>query len=286
MIPDVDATVAAALGEVVIGCHEITGGDVNRAFRARLASGVEVFVKYRDDAPPGMYVCEAHGLEWLAGPNAVRVPRVLAVRDEPPRLLVLEWIDQGSPAPDHDATLGRSLANLHRSGAPSFGLDRHNMLATVPQLNTPTATWAEFYASRRLEPLVRRAVDGGMIGAEELPRWERLFAGMPDLCGPPEVPARLHGDLWAGNAIVDDAGAPVLIDPAVYGGHREVDLAMMRLFGGFSDRVFAAYHEVLPLADGHQKRVPLHQLAPLLVHLILFGGGYRASVERALAAYA
>ena len=109
-----------------------------------------------------------------------------------------------------------------------------------------------------------------------------MYAKLSDLCGPAEPPARLHGDLWGGNLHVDDDGAPVLIDPAVYGGHREMDLAMMRLFGGFGPSCFAAYDEVFPLADGWQARVPLHQLAPLVVHAIKFGGGYVASSDRAL----
>ena len=112
--------------------------------------------------------------------------------------------------------------------------------------------------------------------------FERLFGALLELVGPEEPPARLHGDLWGGNLLCDDAGAPCLIDPAVYGGHREIDLAMMRLFGGFGGRVFDAYDEAFPLPDGHEERVPLYQLYPLMVHVNLFGGGYGASVEAAL----
>lgn len=286
MTPDLRAAVALAVGQPVGEAREIAGGDINRAFRVRLESGAEVFVKHRHDAGPGMYADEAHGLEWLAASRALRVPAVVAVRDVEPRLLVLEWIQPGAPSSTHDEDLGRGLAQLHRAGAPAFGLDRNNMIATLPQSNTPTTTWPEFWTTRRLEPLMRHALDAGLLPHDTLPRWERMFDRMPDLCGPPEPPARLHGDLWGGNAIVDAAGSPVLIDPAVYGGHREVDLAMMRLFGGFSERVFAAYEEFSPLADGHRDRVSLFQLCPLLVHLILFGGGYRSAVERALARYA
>ena len=115
--------------------------------------------------------------------------------------------------------------------------------------------------------------------------FERLFRVLPELVGEAEEPARLHGDLWSGNLHVDEQGAPCLIDPAVYGGHREVDLAMMRLFGGFSARVFSAYDEAFPLAPGHAERVPLYQLYPLLVHVNLFGGSYLDAVRRALSAY-
>ena len=285
MTSDLRDAVATSVGHPVAEVREIAGGDINRAFRVRLATGTDVFVKHRHDAAPGTYVAEAHGLSWLAAVGALRVPQVVSVRDAPPRLLVLEWIEQGSPSATHDEALGQGLARLHQSAAPSFGLDRPNLLATLPQDNEPTATWAEFWATRRLEPLVRRAIDAGLLAPATLPRWQILFGRMADLSGPHEPPSRLHGDLWGGNAIVDAMGAPVLIDPAVYGGHREVDLAMMGLFGGFSERVFSAYEEVSPLSDGHRDRVPLYQLVPLLVHLILFGGGYRADVERALARY-
>jgi fructosamine-3-kinase len=280
------SAIGTAVGEDVVALHEIAGGDVNRAFRVELADGRQVFVKHRADAAPGMYLSEAHGLAWLAAAGAIRLPAVIAAREEAPRLLALEWIAPGAPGPAHDEDLGRGLALLHRAGAPSFGLDRDNLIATVPQTNTPAATWAEFWATRRLQPLVQQGIDAGLLAVSSLPRWERLFDRMPELCGAAEPPARLHGDLWGGNAIVDEHGAPVLIDPAVYGGHREVDLAMMRLFGGFSQRVFAAYMEASPLADGHGDRVPLYQLGPLLVHLILFGGSYRAPVERVLTRYA
>ncbi len=136
---------------------------------------------------------------------------------------------------------------------------------------------------RRLGPQLRAAADAGLAPARMRRDFERLLAQLETLCGPPEPPARLHGDLWGGNMIADDLGEPCLIDPAVYGGHREIDLAMMKLFGGFGPRVFAAYKEAFPLADGYRERVPLYQLYPLMVHVNLFGGGYLAQVEAALA---
>src|SRR6185369_76069 len=162
-----------------------------------------------------------------------------------------------------------------------------NFIGRLPQMNAqlddPRAGWAAFYRQRRLEPQLRRAADRGLASARMRRGFDRLFATLETLVGPDEVPARLHGDLWGGNLMCDAAGAPCLIDPAVYGGHREIDLAMMRLFGGFGPRVFAAYDEAWPLADGHEARVDLYQLYPLMVHVNLFGGGYGASVESALA---
>jgi fructosamine-3-kinase len=279
--------VGAAAGSPVAGSSGVAGGDINRAERMALADGRELFVKHRQGAPAGMYAAEAAGLAWLAEPAALRTPAVVAVGDErPPRFLALEWIQRGGPAPGHDEALGRGLAALHLAGPAAFGLADDNFIGSLPQRNGRADSWPDFYAERRLEPMARAAVDAGALPAQFLDGLERLRPRLADLCGPPEPPARLHGDLWGGNAMTDAAGAPVLIDPAAYGGHREVDLAMMRLFGGFSAAVFAAYAEAHPLAAGHQDRVELYQLYPVLVHVVLFGGGYARSAERILSRYA
>jgi fructosamine-3-kinase len=277
--------VESALGSRVKGWHRVSGGDINLAHRADLADGRTVFVKSNGRAPSGMFAAEARGLAWLAEAHALRVPAVLA---QGPNFLVLENIEPAAPCPDHDEQLGRGLAALHVYGASSFGLDHDNFIGRLDQNNEPLASWAEFYRARRLEPQLRLAVDGGRASASMRRGFERILArlevGDADLVGPPEPPARLHGDLWGGNAIVDERGLPCLIDPAVYGGHREVDLAMMRLFGGFGARVFAAYQEAFPLAPGHEARVPLYQLYFLMVHVNLFGGLYVAQVEHVLTA--
>ena len=194
--------------------------------------------------------------------------------------------DRIGPSAAYDAeALGHGLAALHQSPIEQFGLDRDNYVGTVPQDNTPAMQWPAFYASRRLEPLIRTNVDAGQLPSEASTRFDRLAARLETLCGPPEPPALVHGDLWFGNCFGAD-GEPVLVDAAVYGGHREMDLAMMRLFGGFDERTFAAYDELAPLADGHRERVALYQLYPLLVHVTLFGGGYARSVVDALRSYA
>jgi fructosamine-3-kinase len=233
-----------------------------------------------------MFAAEARGLGWLGEAGALRIPRVVAVAapEAPQQFLVLELVATGAPARDFDERLGRGLAALHRHGAPAstFGLDHDNFIGWLPQANAPAGTWPEFYRARRLEAQLRRAADEGRASSRMRQGFERLFGVLEQLCGPAEPPARLHGDLWGGNLLCDDRGGPCLIDPAVYGGHREIDLAMMRLFGGFGARVFDAYDDAWPLADGHQERVLLYQLYPLMVHVNLFGGSYVASVEAAL----
>jgi fructosamine-3-kinase len=199
------------------------------------------------------------------------VPRVVAVRDE---FLALEWVDSASRARDFDAALGRGLAQLHALGADRFGAQ---CLYIGPlALRGEAEDWPSLYGSL-LEQLARDAVR---------PQITRVIDRLPELCGPPEAPARLHGDLWSGNVMAGPDGSPWLVDPAAYGGHREVDLAMLRLFGSPGRDFFAAYEEVAPLADGHEDRVALYQLLPLLVHSVLFGGHYGSAADRAAAQYA
>jgi fructosamine-3-kinase len=271
--------VESALGSTLLSWDAVSGGDINEAHEARLADGRMVFVKSNRAAPPTLFEAEARGLAWLGEAKALRVPGVLA---HGPDFLVLEHIQPGRRDGKHDEMLGRGLADLHRSGTPSFGLDHDNFIGRLPQANQPSPTWPDFYRDRRLEPQLRLAVDGGEASPAMRQGCARLFARLDELVGPPEPPARLHGDLWGGNAIVDERGLPCLIDPAVYGGHREIDLAMMRLFGGFGPRVFAAYEDAYPLAPEHEARVPLYQLYFLMVHVNLFGGGYVGQVEGVL----
>ena len=262
---------ARALGSEVVAAEDVAGGDINDAFRVALADGRVVFVKSHAHAPAGMFAAEAAGLEWLrAGP--LRVPRVLAIGE---RWLALEWLElAGSP---DLAALGRGLAELHRIGAPGFGLASDNFLATLPQDNTAEVDWPAFYVERRLRPLCARARLG-------LDRELDALRANAACFGPAEPPARLHGDLWWGN-VAACGREPVLIDPAVYGGHREIDLAMLALFGGLPDALIAAYEEVTPLAEGWRDRIALHQLYPLAAHACLFGGGYGAQVARTLARF-
>ena len=288
MTPELKAVLGTALGAEVRSSRTVAGGDINDAYRAGLADGREVFVKTNHGTDRRMFPCEAKGLAVLAEAGALRVPEVLAVSDETgdgPQFLVLELLEAKGRVSDYDERLGRGLAELHRFGAAEFGLDHDNFIAHLPQDNTPADSWPAFYAMRRLEPLVRLAVDARRAETGWGRRFERLFGRLDELAGPPEPPARLHGDLWSGNLHIDERGAPALIDPAVYGGHREIDLAMLELFGNPGPRFWAAYDDAYPLGAERRDRVPLYQLYPLLVHVNLFGGGYVRSVEAALSRY-
>jgi fructosamine-3-kinase len=276
--------IASALGADVSDAQPVYGGDVAVSYRVELAGGRVIFAKTHRNPTPGFFTTEALGLQWLGAAGAIGVPEVLAVADEP-AFLALSWIEAGAPAPTTEPELGRQLAALHRSGAPSFGREDRRTTGSRRLPNDPAATWSEFYAARRLLPLARLAREAGALPHPVIARLEMVAGRLDELGGPAEPPARLHGDLWSNNRLVGAGGRNWLIDPAAHGGHREFDLAMMRLFGGFGDACFAAYEESYPLAGGWRDRVALHQIAPLVVHAIKFGGGYRASAAAAIARY-
>jgi len=280
--PTLATRVEDLLGETVRATSPAPGGDIGLSARVELANGRRCFAKRYPGAPAAMAAAEAAGLAWLRETRALLVPEALGFSQAGEALLILDWIESGRPAKDHDETLGRGLARLPLSGADGFGFPQDGYIGTLDQSNRARATWADFYREERLEPLARSASQRGLLDARVLGDLERLYGVLPERCGPPEPPARLHGDLWAGNRMVDESGTPVLIDPAAYGGHREVDLAMMRLFGGFGARVFSAYEESAPLAAGAEERVTLYQLYPLLVHVNLFGGHYAGQFSDAL----
>jgi protein-ribulosamine 3-kinase len=268
--------IGRALETEVYGQTRVQGGDVNEAYRVELQSGGYVFVKAREDAPPGMFAAEADGLSALDTVTGVRVPRVLAYGD---KWLALEWIEAGKrDSKAFDEALGRGVAILHKHRT-ELGHTRDNFIGVLKQDNTPTKTWTSFFAERRLLPLAKLGVESGKLPPEVERNIEWLCQRLSAFIGDEDAPSQLHGDLWGGNVMCDASGAPVLVDPAVYGGDREVDLAMMRLFGNFSPRVFSAYAEAFPLRPGSDERVRLYQLYPLLVHACMFGGGYVEQVK-------
>jgi fructosamine-3-kinase len=279
----VATAVALALGVAVGASHPIGGGDVGEGWRLELADGRTVYAKTRAGAPPGIFAAEAAGLRWLAAAGAVRVPEVLALvdrPDDPDPVLVLPWIQPSHGRPHDDEALGQGLAALHRAGARNYGFERGGFIGPLPMDNRSQPTWPAFWWSRRIEPFIRLAVDAGALDVDDATTIGALEDEIEDLLGPPEPIARLHGDLWCGNVHWGSDGEPWLIDPAAYGGHREMDLAMLRLFGGIGPTFFSAYREAWPLSEGHEDRLPLYQLFPLLVHAVLFNGVYGKRAAR------
>ncbi|MGH3333004.1 MAG: fructosamine kinase family protein [Nocardioidaceae bacterium] len=265
------------LGMAVVATTPVAGGDICTATRLRLSGGTSALIKTRPRAPEDFFRTEARGLQWLgATAGGADVPEVLAAEDD---CLILQWVETGRSSAEAAEHLGRSLAATHRAGAPSFGAEtgRDGYIGTLPMPNRPADTWPEFFATRRILPYLKLARDRSSISVADADAVESVVRRIVELAGPPEPPARLHGDLWSGNVLWGNDGRAWLVDPAAYGGHRETDLAMMALFGlSQLERVLDAYQEEAPLADGWRERVALHQLFPLLVHACLFGGGYGA----------
>jgi fructosamine-3-kinase len=272
--------VAELTGRRPIAVHPI-GGHV---FTVELAGETVVAKRHAEPSAAG---AEVASLRWLAEPGVARLPHVLGSGEH---WVIMERIPERRPSTSAAEALGRELAALHRSGAPAFGAappegPTQAWIGLAPMRNEPGESWPSWYAAHRIEPYVRRAVDDHVFDTRSARIFGQVRERIDDLAGPAEPPARLHGDLWSGNVLWADHAW--LIDPAAHGGHRETDLAMLALFGcPHLDRVLGAYHDSAPLAPGWPDRVPLHQLFPLLVHTVLFGGGYAgqavAAAERAL----
>lgn len=244
------------------------------------------FVKRRGDAPPGFFAAEAAGLAWLAEAQTVAVPRVLEVDQHH---IAMTQVFEGQASPQMAQAFGRQLAHMHAAGSERFGAPWAGFIGPLPMDNEDAPDWTTFYATKRVEPFVAAAEQRGAIAASDAGAIRaalELLAGLP---GVDEPPARLHGDLWSGNVLWGADDLVWLVDPAAHGGHRETDLAMLALFGvPFFEHIMAAYHQTHPLATGWEQRVGIHQLHPLAVHAVLFGGSYgvqagqtaRAALER------
>lgn len=270
------------LGTSVVSTVPVAGGDVCVATRMRLSDGRTVLVKTRPQPPDGFFAREAAGLDWLREAGGVRVPDVLGHDDT---CLVLTWIEPARPTPEHASAFGRALATTHAAGAEQFGSTADGKAGFIGPLPLPARAsddWAEFYATQRVLPYLKLAVDRGRIAPADAADVDGAVRRITTICGPPEPPSRLHGDLWNGNVLWSSEARSFLVDPAAHGGHRETDLAMLTLLGlPQLTRALEAYREAHPLADGWADRVPLHQLHPLLVHTCLFGASYGARAGRA-----
>jgi fructosamine-3-kinase len=287
---------AQPFGSEVVGATAVGGGCISDTARLVGVDGRLAFLKWDSGggAPVGLFAAEARGLEALAATGAVRVPAVLAVADAEPgggergeRWLLLEWLEPGRPTEHTWQRLGTDLARLHRHPAASFGAASDNFIGPLPQGNGWSTDWPSFWRGRRLAPQLRRARDAGYFAGAESRRFDRLLDRLPEhLSGAAaEGPSLLHGDLWNGNVQVLQDGTPALIDPSAYYGHREVDLAMTELFGGFGPAFHRAYRAEYPLVAGYESvRRPIYQLYYLLVHVNLFGGGYVPGTLAALRA--
>lgn len=268
----------------VISSRSVGGGSYNGAEFLETDIG-RFFVKTNFNTAPDTFEKEASGLGWLGKNGALKVPKVYGHGImEGLQYLVMEWIPSGSPGKNYWEDLGRGLAGLHRTSAKQFGFVEDNYISILPQHNPERGQWVDFFIEERLERMLALASSRGLLEENFLKKFRKIYPRLPSWF-PKESPALLHGDLWSGNVLVTEEGSPSLIDPAVYFGHREMDLAFSRLFGGFSGRFYSAYQEIFPLAPDFESRKDLYNLYPLLVHLILFGRSYFASIENVIKKY-
>ena len=286
-------SIARELGTLGVGqCapgpeRSVGGGSINECYAWRCGAGL-LFVKVAARAGRVMFEAEAAGLAELAGARALRVPRVIGSgQTESAAFLALEWIEAVPAEARCERRLGEALAALHAVTAERFGFSHDNFIGRTPQPNGWHADWAEFWRARRLRPQLTLAARRG--AADLVAAGERLLEVVPKLLpGHRPVASLLHGDLWGGNWLAAPTGEPVVFDPAVYFGDREAELAMTRLFGGFSEVFYRAYAAVAPLPPGSEVRAELYNLYHVLNHANMFGGGYvrqaRAMIERLLAA--
>ncbi|WP_016777179.1 fructosamine kinase family protein [Anaerophaga thermohalophila] len=270
------------LGEDLTGMSSVGGGCIADSQVITTRSGRKFFLK--QGFSNGMFRKEANGLKELARPGVIKVPDVIDCGDD---YLILEHIEQGSKKKDFFEDLGHKLALLHRFEGEHFGFFEDNFIGSTPQENIPSEdeahNWPLFYWNKRLMFQFRLAEKNGYADNT----MQHLFALLEKvyekiLEGSEEAPSLMHGDLWGGNYMSDIKGNPVLIDPAVYYGHREADLAMTKLFGGFSAAFYRAYEETWPLQEGASERESIYLLYHVMNHLNLFGTGYYSQAIRLL----
>lgn len=282
MIPDeVTDEISGLLESNIKSSQSISGGSINQAAKIVLSDGRTCFLKWNRTAETRMFEVEEKGLGLLSSAKTdLRIPTVYATGDTENGVgfLVQEFIEEGRADSASARTFGKELAKLHKNRSDAYGLNHDNYIGRLPQSNNQHKDWVTFFIDERMEPQLSMAIDSGKLNSAIISHFENMYKRLPDIF-PDERPSLLHGDLWGGNYFYDESGAPTIYDPAVYYGHREIEIAFTHLFGGFSGDFYAAYNEALPMAAGFQSRKDIYNLYPLLVHTNLFGGSYARQVR-------
>lgn len=257
----------------------IAAGNQNQGIRLETSEG-PFFLKLNFDHEHDTLAKESDGLQKIRNATFLKVPQTFGHgRVEDYNYLLSEFVASSRQQLDYWEDLGLGLAHLHLTHSDQFGLDTDNYIASLRQKNLQNRSWADFYIEQRLEPMVGLAYFDKLIPLDFLKKFQTIYSKMDSLF-PKEKPSLLHGDLWSGNVLCDQEGKPCLIDPAIYFGHREMDLAFSRLFGGFDSRFYEAYESITPLEPGFESRIGIYNLYPLLVHLNLFGTAYLPGIEK------
>lgn len=250
------------------------GGCINTAVLLKSDSG-DYFIKYNDQTPPDMFEKEFRGLNLLQQTGLIKVPEPLGCGQiDNISYIIIENIESAARHNDFWSDFGSKLARMHREfSAERYGLDHDNYIGRLPQINATKPDWFDFFINNRLEFQLRLAENNGLIGASFAGKFRAFYKKLPDLL-PVEKPAFLHGDLWSGNFMTGSDGKAVLIDPAVYYGHREAEISFTTMFGGFENEFYRGYNETWPLEKKFEERIDIYNLYPSLVHLNLFGTAY------------
>ncbi|WP_114791387.1 fructosamine kinase family protein [Niabella yanshanensis] len=253
---------------------QLNGGDINKAYAVTTATQ-RYFLKINTALLyPAMFIREANGLHILKNHSQLKVPEVIetgVLNDY--QFLLLEWIEEDKATIPLLYQFGEKIAEMHLNSQPDYGLKDDNYIGSLPQINTLTSNWPEFYANCRLLPLVKLLRDKHLLSSGDVAKANQFCASIKNIF-PEEKPALLHGDLWSGNYLRTASGSIAIFDPAVYYGHREMDIAMTKLFGGFPDEFYIGYNDRYPLEKGWHNRLAYAQLYPLLAHAVLFEQPY------------
>lgn len=265
-----------------IHLHPVGGGSINETVRIRFGEN-DFFCKINSATKfPQLFSRERDGLDIIGAVNKIKTPAVIDYfEEESYQFLLLEWIEQGHHTIGFWTQFGEQLAALHRVKSKTFGLDKDNYMGSVPQQNRQLENWCSFFANQRLAPMITRCANTHLLSTNDQRLFEKLISKLTGFFDD-EEPSLLHGDLWSGNFLCDKKAQPVLIDPAVYYGHRSMDLAMTTLFGGFHQPFYEAYHYHYPLPKNYEEQWAACNLYPLLIHLYLFGSGYLSSIRNTL----
>ncbi|MEX1193185.1 MAG: fructosamine kinase family protein [Brumimicrobium sp.] len=285
LTPEKKHLIAQKTSSNIVDVEPLTGGDINAVYLIKTDREDFVLKVNKKEKYPEMLVKEFRALAFLADKSTLKYPTpFLTFEDGEEQFLTMEYVQQGLTSSNGINRLGEGLALQHKNTNTHFGWEENNFIGSLPQKNSFISTWGEFYAENRLLFQSKMAFDKGLLNSTVLRQIEH-FCSKIDEIFPTEPPALLHGDLWGGNYFIDEHEIPTLYDPAVYFGHREIDIAMTRLFGGFSDEFYKSYHSHYPLEKGWEIRIPYGQLYPNLVHLNLFGVGYISAITGVVKAF-
>lgn len=262
----------------------IAAGNLNQGIYLQ-TSDQRFFLKTNFSEFTDIFQKEAAALQKMRQVCDLKVPEVYHTGSyQGQNFLLMEWVDSERRQQNFWKILGEGLAQLHMHTQANFGLAQDSYIASLPQQNSLSESWVDFYIQNRLEPLAGKAYYEGYFSLEFYKQFQKLYPLLQALI-PQERPAFLHGDLWSGNVMIDEMGKPCLIDPAIYYGHREMDLAFSKLFGGFDSIFYDTYQEIFPIEPGFEERMDIHNLYPLLVHVLLFGESYVHGIAKTMRKY-